>query len=111
MSRTFSGAEKLEVIERLIEERRDANEFASRYREELSILKEIAKDIRSGSPERASEAIKKIEGALTVANAHKSVARGFKMGHLIGLGQLVIRYWPTLRLGLEQLEQSKEWTP
>lgn len=108
--KAFSDNEKLEVIEHFIVQWKPAaTNTIEGERQTLLILKEIARDIRSRTPERTNEAIVKIEGALTVARANRT-AQGFKVGHLAGIGQLMVRYWPTIRQSLEKFgnETSRE---
>jgi hypothetical protein len=106
----YTDAEKLEVIELLIEERRAARNsaFESRFREQWMILKAIAADIRGRQPSSVSRARDLLREAIDGAERSKLRDLGYENGKLRQIAELTIGLWPTLQQALEQFKQEQK---
>lgn len=99
----FDTAEKLGVIEHLIERYRWAkNQPRSDEHHTFEVLKAIALDLRAREPGTAEKVIVEMERRINAALAG-STALGLPSGALIAVGQETIARWATLRQGLEKL--------
>lgn len=86
--RTFTTAEKLAVIEDIIENPLEGDE--------VETLKAIARDLRARLDGAPTVALAELERCVVAARRSMSPA-----GHLHALGQETVRFWPSIKQALE----------
>jgi hypothetical protein len=108
--RIFSIPQKLQAVERLIEEFRWArDDYSVPENRTYFVLKAIADDLRGRLPGAPGEALRGLEEIINAAKQTK-IRNGYEIGHLRRIAEYVIGCWPTLRQALEKFQPGGTMT-
>lgn len=107
MTLTFTVAEKIEVVDNLIESLRwTRSERATRSHVTYLILKAIAADLRGRAPEAAGEAQKSLYRRIEAAKRANN-GRHYDPGMMFGIAEELIGRWATVEQALERFGESQ----
>ncbi len=94
-TKAFTTAEKLAVIENIIENPSPGDD--------VDVLKSIARDLRGRLDGTPSVALAEMDRVVVAALRSRAAP-----GHMIALGQETLRRWPTVKQSLELFGASAE---